>query len=45
LVIGEKERDKVIDLVPISIKKYLVKLVEPEILSNKIKQLAFGGVA
>ena len=45
LVIGEKECDKVIDLVPIAIKEYLVRPVEPEKLSNKIKQLAFGGVA
>jgi response regulator of citrate/malate metabolism len=45
LVIGEKERDKVIDLVPIDINEYLVKPVEPEKLSNKIEQLAFGGVA
>ena len=45
LVIGEKERDKVIDELPIGIKEYLVKPVEPEKLTNKIKQLAFGGVA
>ena len=45
MVIGEKERDKVNDLVPIGIKEYLVKPVEPEKLINKIKRLAFGGVA
>jgi hypothetical protein len=29
----------------VGINEYLVKTVEPEKLSNKIKQLAFGGVA
>jgi YesN/AraC family two-component response regulator len=32
-------------VVPIGIKEYLVKPVESEKLSNKIKQLVFGGVA
>jgi two-component system, chemotaxis family, chemotaxis protein CheY len=45
LVIAEKERDKVLDALLVGIKKYLVKSVEPEKLSNKIIQLAFGGVA
>ena len=45
LVIVEKERDKVIAVVPICIKMYLIKPVETEKMSNKIKQLAFGGVA
>jgi response regulator of citrate/malate metabolism len=45
LVIAEKERDKVINAVPVGNKEYLLKPVEPEKLSNKIKQVAFGGVA
>ena len=36
LVIGE---------VPVGIKEYLLRPVESEKLSNKIKQLVFGGVA
>jgi response regulator of citrate/malate metabolism len=45
LVTAEKECDKVIDPVPVGIKVYLVKPVEPEKLCNKIKQVIFGGVA
>jgi response regulator of citrate/malate metabolism len=37
LITAEKERDKVIDAVRVCIKEYLVKPVEPEKLSNKIK--------
>ena len=43
LITAEKERDKVIEAVQAGIKEYLVKPVEPEKLSNKIKQVVFGG--
>jgi two-component system chemotaxis response regulator CheY len=45
LITAEKERDKVIEAVQAGIKEYLVKPVEPEKLSNKIKQVVFGGAA
>jgi two-component system chemotaxis response regulator CheY len=45
LITAEKERDKVIEAVEAGIKEYLVKPVEPEKLSNKIKQVVFGGAA
>ncbi len=45
LITAEKERDKVIEAVQAGIKQYLVKPVEPEKLSNKIKQVVFGGAA
>ena len=45
LVIAEKERDKVIDALALGFKEYLIKFIEPEKLSNEIKQLVFGGVA
>ena len=41
LITAEKERDKVIEA---GIKEYLVKPVKPENLSNKIKEVVFGGV-
>jgi len=45
LITAEKERDKVIEAVRAGIKEYLVKPVNPENLSNKIKQVVFGGAA
>jgi len=45
LITAKKEHDKVIDAVKAGIKEYLVKPVEPEKLSNIIKQVVFGGVA
>jgi response regulator of citrate/malate metabolism len=45
LITVEKGRDKVIDAVRVFIKEYLVKPVEHEKLSNKIKQVVFGSVA
>jgi len=45
LITAKKERDKVIDAVPVGIKENLVKPIKPEKLSSKIKQLAFWGVA
>ncbi|PIP71858.1 MAG: response regulator [Nitrospinae bacterium CG22_combo_CG10-13_8_21_14_all_47_10] len=45
LITAEKEREKVIEAVQAGIKQYLVKPVEPEKLSNKIKQVVFGGAA
>ena len=45
MVIAEKERYKVIDAVSVGNKEYLLKPVEYEKMSNKIKQVAFGGVA
>jgi two-component system, chemotaxis family, chemotaxis protein CheY len=45
LITAEKERDKVIEAVQAGIKEYLVKPVNPENLSSKIKQVVFGGVA
>ena len=45
MVIAEKERYKVIDAVSVGNKEYLLKPVEPKKLSNKIKEMAFGGVA
>ena len=43
LITAEKERNKVIEAVQAGIKEYLVKPVEPEKLSTKIKQVVFGG--
>lgn len=45
LITAEKERDKVIEAVQAGIKEYLVKPVEAEKLSSKIKQVVFGGAA
>lgn len=45
LITAEKERDKVIEAVQAGIREYLVKPVEPEKLSNKIKEVVFGGAA
>jgi len=45
LITAEKERDKVIEAVQAGIKEYLVKPVDPEKLSDKIKKVVFGGVA
>lgn len=45
LITAEKERNKVIEAVQAGIKEYLVKPVEPEKLSNKIKEVVFGGAA
>ncbi|MZH42103.1 MAG: response regulator [Nitrospinae bacterium] len=45
LITAEKERNKVIEAVQAGIKEYLVKPVEPEKLSTKIKQVVFGGAA
>ena len=41
LITAEKERNKVVEA---GIKEYLVKPVKPENLSNKIKEVVFGGV-
>ena len=41
LITAEKERNKVVEA---GIKEYLVKPVNPENLSNKIKEVVFGGV-
>ncbi len=43
LITAEKERDKVIEAVQAGIKDYLVKPVKPENLSDKIKEVVFGG--
>lgn len=45
LITAEKERDKVVEAVQAGIKEYLVKPVEPEKLSNKIKEVVFGDAA
>jgi two-component system, chemotaxis family, chemotaxis protein CheY len=45
LITAEKERDKVIEAVQAGIKENLVKPVDPEKLSDKIKQVVFRGVA
>jgi two-component system, chemotaxis family, chemotaxis protein CheY len=45
LITAEKERDKVIEAVQAGIKEYLVKPVQPEKLSNKIKEVVFGDAA
>jgi len=45
LITAEKERNKFIEAVQAGIKEYLVKPVEPEKLSNKIKQVVFWGAA
>ena len=44
LITAEKERNKVVEAVEVGIKEYLVKPVKPENLSNKIKEVVFGGV-
>ena len=41
LITAEKELNKVVEA---GIKEYLVKPVKPENLSNKIKEVVFGGV-
>ena len=41
LITAEKERNKVVEA---GIKEYLVKPVKPKNLSNKIKEVVFGGV-
>jgi two-component system, chemotaxis family, chemotaxis protein CheY len=45
LITAEKERDKVIEAVQAGIKEYLVKPVQPEKLSSKIKEVVFGDAA
>ncbi|MZH02662.1 MAG: response regulator [Nitrospinae bacterium] len=45
LITAEKERNKVIEAVQAGIKEYLVKPVEPDKLSSKIKEVVFGGAA
>jgi two-component system, chemotaxis family, chemotaxis protein CheY len=45
LITAEKERGKVIEAVKAGIKEYLVKPVQPEKLSNKIKEVVFGDAA
>jgi len=44
LITAEKESDKVVEAVAVSIKEYIVKLVKPESLGNKIKEVIFGAV-
>ena len=44
LITAEKERNKVVEAVEAGIKEYLLKPVKPENLSNKIKEVVFGGV-
>ena len=44
LITAEKESDKVVEAVGVSIKEYIVKLVKPESLGNKIKEVIFGAV-
>ena len=44
LITAEKERNKVVESVEAGIKEYLVKPVKSENLSNKIKEVVFGGV-
>ena len=45
LVTAEKERSKVIEAVQAGIKEYLVKPVQADQLSTKIKEVVFGDVA
>jgi two-component system, chemotaxis family, chemotaxis protein CheY len=45
LITAEKERGKVIEAVKAGIKEYLVKPVQPEKLSSKIKEVVFGDAA